>query len=95
MLARWIVGLEPAVPFFRISQGQYLFGKRQVAVQINNEKPVFRVGGGFLSFEEFLDKFEAEELDKHFLSAENLARNKCYQEVSGSCVGEGPTILHD
>ena len=47
-LARWINGYRPAVPFFRLSQGLYLFGRRQVICKISNEKPVFRVGGGFV-----------------------------------------------
>lgn len=48
VLARWINGYRPAVPFFRLSQGLYLFGRRQVICKISNEKPVFRVGGGFV-----------------------------------------------
>ncbi|CAD7960312.1 unnamed protein product [Amoebophrya sp. A120] len=80
-LAKWIQGFEPAVPFFRVQQGVYLFGKRQVNVQINNEKPVFRVGGGFLPFEQFVEKFEQEELEKWFLNKEQVfGKNLQYRE---------------
>lgn len=75
VVARWVNGYEPAVPFFRVSQGVYMFGRRQVNCQISNEKPVFRVGGGFLSFEEFLDRFQSEEVEK-MIAPEALAKNQ-------------------
>jgi len=64
ILARWINGYRPAVPFFRLSQGLYLFGRRQVICKISNDKPVFRVGGGFVGFEKFLEQFASEELER-------------------------------
>ncbi|CAE6954163.1 unnamed protein product [Symbiodinium sp. CCMP2592] len=51
---------RPAVPFFRLAQGLYLFGRRQVVCKISNDKPVFRIGGGFVGFEKFLEQFAAE-----------------------------------
>lgn len=64
ILGRWINGYRPAVPFFRLSQGLYLFGRRQVICKISNDKPVFRVGGGFIGFEKFLEQFASEELER-------------------------------
>ena len=32
--------------------------------KVSNEKPVFRVGGGFVSFEKFLELYAAEELER-------------------------------
>jgi len=64
VLAKWVNGYRPAVPFFRLSSGSYLFGRRQVLCKIVNEKPVFRVGGGFVSFDKFLELHASEELER-------------------------------
>eukprot|EP00928_Gymnodinium_smaydae_P056009 TRINITY_DN39458_c0_g1_i1.p1 TRINITY_DN39458_c0_g1~~TRINITY_DN39458_c0_g1_i1.p1 ORF type:complete len:987 (-),score=292.40 TRINITY_DN39458_c0_g1_i1:110-2683(-) len=63
-LAKWINGYRPAVPFFRLAQGLYLFGRRQVICKISNDKPVFRVGGGFIGFDKFLELYASEELER-------------------------------
>lgn len=64
VLAKWVNGYRPAVPFFRLSQGVYLFGRRQVICKIVNDKPVFRVGGGFIGFDKFLELYASEELER-------------------------------
>jgi len=64
ILARWINGYRPAVPFFRLAQGLYLFGRRQVIAKVSNDKPVFRVGGGFIGFDRFLELYASEELER-------------------------------
>merc|ERR1711881_206634 len=64
VLAKWINGYRPAVPFFRLAQGLYLFGRRQVICKISNDKPVFRVGGGFIGFDKFLELYASEELER-------------------------------
>jgi hypothetical protein len=63
-LSKWVNGYRPAVPFFRLTQGLYLFGRRQVICKISNEKPVFRVGGGFIGFDKFLELYASEELER-------------------------------
>lgn len=63
-LARYIHGYRPAVPFVRLSAGSYIFGSRHVLAKVSNDKPVFRIGGGFVSFEKFLETYAAEELDR-------------------------------
>lgn len=64
VLAKWVNGYRPAVPFFRLAQGLYLFGRRQVMCKISNDKPVFRVGGGFIGFDKFLELYASEELER-------------------------------
>lgn len=64
VLSKWVNGYRPAVPFFRLGQGLYLFGRRQVTCKISNDKPVFRVGGGFVSFDKFVEQFASEELER-------------------------------
>lgn len=64
ILAKWVNGYRPAVPFFRLSHGHYLFGRRQILCKISNDKPVFRVGGGFIGFDRFLELYASEELEQ-------------------------------
>lgn len=64
VLAKWVNGYRPAVPFFRLTQGLYLFGRRQVVCKISNDKPVFRMGGGFIGFDKFLERYASEELER-------------------------------
>merc|ERR1712187_875064 len=64
VLSKWVNGYRPAVPFFRLAQGVYLFGRRQVICKISNDKPVFRVGGGFVGFDKFLELYASEELER-------------------------------
>ena len=43
--------------FTRESEGIYKFGNRRVAVRVDHEKINVRVGGGYLSIEEFIDQY--------------------------------------
>ena len=48
----------------RIAAGQYLFGSRKIQVKIVNGRLMIRVGGGYLSIDEFLDQYTPVELEK-------------------------------
>jgi hypothetical protein len=52
------------IMFMRESDGVYQFGSKRVMVKIDNDKINIRVGGGFLSIDEFLDQYTPEELQK-------------------------------
>ena len=43
------------IMFMRESAGVYSFGSRKINVEVNKNKIQIRVGGGFLSIDEFLD----------------------------------------
>lgn len=43
------------IMFMRESEGVYQFGSKRVAVKVDKDKINIRVGGGFLSIDEFLD----------------------------------------
>ena len=43
--------------FLRESEGIYEFGSRRIAVRVDNDKINIRVGGGYLSIDEFLDHY--------------------------------------
>ena len=50
--------------FMRESTGIYTFGSKKLYVTVQKGKIVVRVGGGFLSVDEFLDQNTCLELEK-------------------------------
>ena len=52
------------VMFMRQQPGVYEFGSKRIGVRVEKGKIIIRVGGGFLSIDEFLDQFTAVELEK-------------------------------
>ena len=52
------------IMFMRESEGIYQFGTKRVYVRVDHEKINIRVGGGFLSIDEFLDQYTPAELEK-------------------------------
>ena len=59
----------------RESEGVYQFGSKRVASKVDKDKINVRVGGGFLSIDEFLDQYTPLELEK-------LERNDPMQRFS-------------
>ena len=52
------------VMFMRESEGIYSFGTKKVYVRVEQDQIIIRVGGGFLSIDEFLDQYTPVELEK-------------------------------
>ena len=52
------------IMFMRESEGVYQFGTKKVYVRVDKDKINIRVGGGFLSIDEFLDQYTPVELEK-------------------------------
>lgn len=52
------------IMFMRESEGVYQFGSKRIAVKVEKDKINIRVGGGFLSIDEFLDQYTPGELEK-------------------------------
>lgn len=50
--------------FMRESSGVYYFGSRRVYVKMEKDKIRIRVGGGYLSIDEFLDIYTPMELER-------------------------------
>ncbi len=48
----------------RESEGVYQFGTKRVYVRVEKNNIKIRVGGGFLSIDEFLDQYTPVELEK-------------------------------
>jgi len=45
--------------FLRENEGMYQFGSKRVYLKINKGSIFVRVGGGFIDFEQFVDKYAA------------------------------------
>ena len=52
------------IMFMRESEGVYQFGSKRVHVKVDKDKINIRVGGGYLSIDEFLDQYTPVELQK-------------------------------
>lgn len=52
------------IMFMRESEGVYQFGSKKVAVKVEKDNIKIRVGGGYLSIDEFLDQYTPVELEK-------------------------------
>jgi len=52
------------IMFMRESDGVYQFGTKRVIVRVDKDRINIRVGGGFLSIDEFLDQYTPTELEK-------------------------------
>lgn len=60
MMAKYINECPYMVPIERISEGNYMFGNRKAYGKIMNGKLIIRVGGGYMTIEEFLKQYESE-----------------------------------
>lgn len=52
------------IMFMRESEGVYQFGTKRVSVKVEKTSIKIRVGGGYLSIDEFLDQYTPTELEK-------------------------------
>lgn len=52
------------IMFMREAEGVYQFGSKRVYVKSDKDKILVRVGGGFLSIDEFIDQYTPDELQK-------------------------------
>jgi hypothetical protein len=50
--------------FMRESEGVYQFGSKKIFIKVEKSEIKIRVGGGFLSIDEFLDQYTPVELEK-------------------------------
>ena len=52
------------IMFMRETEGVYEFGSKRVYVKVEKDKIRIKVGGGYLSIDEFLDQYTPAELEK-------------------------------
>ena len=48
----------------RESEGVYEFGSKRIHVRVERDKIQIKVGGGYLSIDEFIDQYTPAELEK-------------------------------
>ena len=70
------------VPIRRLGNGYYFFGSKKIYAKIMNGKLVIRVGGGYMSIEEFVHHYAQQELNRQ----EQLAFAK---DVADTTKGQG------
>ena len=73
----------------RESEGVYEFGSKRVMVKVERDKINIKVGGGFLSIDEFLDQYTPVELEKleRRDPLKRLTEKIAVQKVLGDKVG--------
>jgi hypothetical protein len=65
--------------FVREGEGMYKYGKKRVFMKIENDMIIIRVGGGYLTMEEFIDQY---------CGGDQAEKKKFYGLIySGNCQG--------
>ncbi len=64
MLGDWINKHGCVIPIKRIGNGFYMFGTKKIYAKIMNGKLVIRVGGGYMSIDEFMKHYGIQEMQK-------------------------------
>ena len=54
LIAQLLIQYPVNVPIRRLEPGYYLFGTKKIYAKVMNNKLVVRVGGGYMSFQEFI-----------------------------------------
>jgi hypothetical protein len=64
MFANALQRAQCNLPIKRLNAGKYLFGTKQILAKIINGKLVIRVGGGYMSVDEFIETYARQEMAK-------------------------------
>jgi len=64
MLADWINQHGCLIQIKRLGKGFYMFGTKKIYAKIMNGKLVIRVGGGYMSIDEFMKHYGMQEMQK-------------------------------
>lgn len=64
LMAVYLNGMKMPLPVKRMGDGNYLFGTKKIYARIMQGKLVIRVGGGFMSIEEFINTYAEFEIQK-------------------------------
>jgi chromosome segregation ATPase len=87
MLADFLEMFGTQIPIVRLGNGFYLFGTKKIYAKIMNGKLVVRVGGGYMTIEEFVRTYEGPEMNKLIKYAEKYGVESIYdldlEEVTG------------
>jgi Growth-Arrest-Specific Protein 2 Domain len=64
LIANYINKMQVPLPVKRLGDGNYIFGTKKIFAKILNGKLVIRVGGGFMSIDEFIQCYAEVETAK-------------------------------
>ena len=64
MIANYLYDNTSPVPIKKLGNGYYMFGTRKIYAKAMNGNLVIRVGGGYMSIEEFIEAYGQSELDR-------------------------------
>ena len=64
LMAKYLNEMNCPLPVKRIGDGNYLFGTKKIFARIMQGKLVIRVGGGFMSIDEFINTYAEFEVQK-------------------------------
>ena len=64
------------LPVVRTDVGKYTFGTKNITVKITNGRLMVRVGGGYMSADEFIEHHGQQELQKMAHNEEKLHQNE-------------------
>ena len=78
----------------RLEVGKYMFGTKKIIAKIINNKLVIRVGGGYMSVEEFIEQYGRMELMKMIAAEEGLRGSETTgaQSRSGCACGHKASL---
>ena len=51
-------------PMKRLRQGEYLFAGKVINAKVSNGRLLFRTGGGYIMFDEFLHQYAKEQVEE-------------------------------
>lgn len=89
MFAAYINKNKLAIPVKRIDGGKYVFGSRNIMAKIINGKLVIRVGGGYMSAEEFIEQYGKIEMLKLLKTQEREGDNPSGERKDSDVAGIG------
>ena len=64
VMAKYLNEMHQPLPVKRLGDGNYLFGTKKIFARIMQGKLVIRVGGGYMSIEEFIQTYSDFEIQK-------------------------------
>ena len=70
----------------RLGIGKYMFGQKQILAKIINSKLVIRVGGGYMSVDEFIEQYGKIEMMK-MLKSDTGTTKKGATQMSAKVIG--------
>lgn len=93
-LAKYVNLMQCKVPIKRLGNGFYMFGTRKIFAKIMNGKLVIRVGGGYMTIEEFIATYADQEINRcKLLEAQDRLAHEHELEAGPGVARRGSTMV--